>query len=33
MIYFARKTPCQHGHTHASAKEARRCNDLREDAA
>lgn len=28
MTYFARKTPCQHGHTHASAKEAKRCNDL-----
>ena len=26
--YGARKTPCNHGHTHASAKEARRCNDL-----
>lgn len=26
--YFARKTPCAHGHTHASGKEARRCNDL-----
>lgn len=28
MPYFARKTPCQHGHTHASAKEAERCNAL-----
>lgn len=28
MTYFARKTPCQHGHTHASAKEAKRCNEL-----
>jgi len=26
--HFAHKTPCQHGHTHASAKEAKRCNDL-----
>lgn len=26
--YGARKTPCQHGHKHASAKEAKRCNDL-----
>lgn len=26
--FFARRTPCQHGHTHASAKEARWCNDL-----
>lgn len=26
--YFAKKTPCNNGHTHASAKEARRCNDL-----
>lgn len=26
--FGARKSPCQHGHTHASAKEARRCNDL-----
>lgn len=26
--YFARKTPCQHGHNHASAKEAKRCNEL-----
>lgn len=28
MAYFARKSPCNHGHTHASMKEARRCNDL-----
>lgn len=26
--YNARKTECAHGHTHDSAKEARRCNDL-----
>jgi hypothetical protein len=26
--FFARKTPCAHGHSHASAKEARRCADL-----
>lgn len=26
--YGARKTPCRHGHTHDSAKEARHCNDL-----
>lgn len=26
--FGARKSPCQHGHTHASGKEARRCNDL-----
>lgn len=26
--YRAKKTPCAHGHTHASAREARRCNDL-----
>lgn len=26
--YHARKTPCNTGHNHASAKEARRCNDL-----
>lgn len=26
--YQARKTNCQHGHTHPSAKEARRCNEL-----
>lgn len=26
--YGAKKTPCQHGHTHDSAREARRCNDL-----
>jgi len=26
--FFARKTHCNNGHTHASAVEARRCNDL-----
>ena len=26
--YGARKTDCQHGHKHDSAKEARRCNEL-----
>ena len=26
--YKAKRTACQHGHTHDSAKEARRCNDL-----
>lgn len=26
--YFARKTVCKNGHTHASAAEAMRCNDL-----
>lgn len=26
--YGARRSKCNHGHTHASAKEARRCNDL-----
>lgn len=26
--YGARKTPCRHGHTHASAREAKRCNEL-----
>lgn len=26
--YGARKTVCQHGHKHASAKEARRCVEL-----
>ncbi len=26
--FFARKTPCKHGHSHASAAEAKRCNDL-----
>lgn len=26
--YGARKTPCSHGHVHASAREARRCNEL-----
>jgi hypothetical protein len=28
MTYFARRTPCKHGHTHASAKEAKRCGEL-----
>lgn len=28
MTYFARKTACQHGHTHASGKEAKHCNAL-----
>lgn len=28
MTYFARKTACRYGHMHASAKEAKRCNDL-----
>lgn len=28
MKYFARKTVCANGHTHASKKEARRCDDL-----
>lgn len=28
MKYFARKTACQHGHTHASAREAKRCGEL-----
>jgi len=28
MTYFARKTACQNGHTHDSAKEAKRCDDL-----
>lgn len=28
MKHFAKKTPCGHGHTHASAKEARRCSEL-----
>lgn len=28
MTYFARKTPCRHGHKHDSATEAKRCNDL-----
>lgn len=27
--YRAHKTSCNDGHTHASGKEARRCNDLR----
>ena len=26
--HFARKTSCNHGHTHASMTEARRCNEL-----
>lgn len=26
--YGAKKTACNHGHTHDSGKEARRCNDL-----
>lgn len=26
--YHAKKASCQHGHTHDSRKEARRCNDL-----
>lgn len=26
--YGAKKTPCQHGHTHDSAREAKRCNEL-----
>jgi hypothetical protein len=26
--FFAHKTPCQQGHTHASAKEAKRCGEL-----
>lgn len=26
--FSARKTPCQQGHKHASAKESKRCNDL-----
>lgn len=26
--FFARKTPCNNGHSHASAAEAKRCNDL-----
>lgn len=26
--YSARRTPCAHGHTHDSASEARRCNEL-----
>lgn len=28
MSYFARKTACANGHTHASRKEAKRCDDL-----
>jgi len=28
MAYFNRKTACSNGHSHPSAKEARRCNDL-----
>lgn len=26
--FRAKRTPCNQGHTHASGKEARRCNDL-----
>lgn len=26
--YNARRTACQHGHSHASAREARRCHEL-----
>lgn len=26
--FYARKTPCRHGHTHASEREAKRCNEL-----
>jgi hypothetical protein len=26
--FFARKTPCRQGHTHASSREAKRCNEL-----
>lgn len=26
--YGAKKTPCQHGHTHDSGREAKRCNEL-----
>ncbi len=26
--YFAKKTPCQHGHLHASKREAKRCAEL-----
>ncbi len=26
--YGAKKTPCQHGHVHDSAREAKRCNEL-----
>lgn len=26
--YHAKKTPCANGHTHASKREAARCNDL-----
>jgi hypothetical protein len=26
--YNARRTPCSHGHTHASAREAKRCGEL-----
>ncbi len=28
MAYFARKTACLHGHTHASKREAGRCVEL-----
>jgi len=26
--FFARKTPCRSGHTHASGREAKRCDEL-----
>lgn len=26
--FFAKKTPCKQGHTHASGREAKRCNEL-----
>lgn len=26
--FFAKKTPCGHGHVHASKREARRCDEL-----
>ena len=26
--YFAKRTPCQHGHSHASKREAVRCGEL-----
>ena len=26
--YFAKKTACNHGHTHASKREAKRCDEL-----
>lgn len=28
MTYFARRTACNHGHTHASKREAARCGEL-----